>query len=68
MNTVIMIAVVVIWLNLGIFSVRAMNELDEATPLEDMFLPLRLLVIITAPVALLVFERHLLYSSRESFK
>ena len=68
MYWVLITALVVIWLNIGIFSARSMDELDGAAPLEEMVLPLRLIVILLAPLAMLVFERHLFYSKRESFQ
>ena len=56
----------VIWLNVGIMAARAMNELDGATPLESMVLPLRLVVILLAPIGFLIFERHIFYSRPEA--
>ncbi len=65
MTIVFSVALIIIWLNVGIFAARAMNELDGSTPLEPMALPLRLIVIVFAPIGLLVFERHLFYSKAE---
>ena len=68
MTTFLILAMAVFWLNLGILAARAMNELDGATPLEEMVLPLRLVVILLAPIGLLIFERHLFYSRREGLE
>lgn len=67
MYWVLLTALVVIWLNIGILSAKSMDELDGAAPLEEMILPLRLIVILLAPLAMLAFERHLFYSKENLF-
>lgn len=52
----------IMWINLGVFAARAMNELDGVTPLDTLIIPLRLAVILLAPIMFLVYERHLFYS------
>ena len=64
MGTLLIVIVSILWLVVGIFSARSMDELDGAAPLEEMTLPLRLIVILVAPIALLIFERHLFYSRK----
>lgn len=68
MYWLVVTTLVVIWLNIGISAARSMDELDGATPLEEMVLPLRLIVILLSPLAMLIFERHLFYSKTESFQ
>lgn len=55
---------VVAWLSLGIVCYNATNDLVEIR-LEDISLPARWLIILTAPLALLVYERHLFYRKAE---
>ena len=66
MTVVFAIVLSIIWLNVGIFAARAMDQLDGSTPLAPMVLPLRLMVILLAPIGLLIFERHLFYAKAES--
>lgn len=51
---------VVIWLNLGILSYKASNDLVDV-PLETLSLPFRLVAILFAPIGLLLYERHLFF-------
>lgn len=51
---------VVIWLNLGILSYKASNDLVDV-PLETLSLPFRLFAILFAPIGLLLYERHLFF-------
>ncbi len=64
MTTLWIIFCVVAWLNLGILVYRSTSDLGHE-PLESMVLPLRLLVILLAPLGLLIFERHLFYKKAE---
>ena len=52
------------WLNIGILAYKSTEDIGNE-PLESMALPLRLLVIVLAPVGLLIFERHLFYAKPE---
>lgn len=55
---------VIIWLNVGILAYKSTED-TGSDPLEAMALPLRLAVILLAPIGVLIFERHLFYSKAE---
>ena len=55
---------VIIWLNVGILAYKSTED-TGSDPLETMALPLRLAVILLAPIGVLIFERHLFYSKAE---
>tara|TARA_Y100000296_G_scaffold26795_1_gene31477 strand:- start:10393 stop:10614 length:222 start_codon:yes stop_codon:yes gene_type:complete len=54
----------IIWLNVGILAYKSTTDMGNES-LESMVLPLRLVVIILAPIGVLIFERHLFYSKAE---
>jgi hypothetical protein len=64
---IVMLIFIILWLNCGLLAAKSMNDVYDAVPLEEMVLPLRLFVILIAPVLLLIFERHLFYSSRDDW-
>lgn len=52
-----------LWLCIGILAARYINSSAYGgSPLETMVLPLRLVVILTAPVVILIYERHLFFN------
>ncbi|KXS55508.1 MAG: hypothetical protein AWU57_70 [Marinobacter sp. T13-3] len=51
----------VVWLNLGLLSYKATNDLLDV-PLESLPLPFRLVAILFAPIGLLLYERHVFWS------
>jgi hypothetical protein len=60
MTYFLIFCVVVAWLNIGILAFRSTNDLVD-TPLETLSLPIRLIMILLAPIGLLIYERHLFY-------
>ncbi len=66
MMILIGVMVLIMWLVVGVLAERSMNDLTGGSELPYMVLPLRIVVIVLAPIMFLVFERHLFYRSRNS--
>ncbi|MBV0933594.1 hypothetical protein [Marinobacterium weihaiense] len=58
------VMVLIMWLVVGILAERSMNDLTGGSELPYMVLPLRIVVILLAPILFLVFERHIFFKKK----
>lgn len=62
----LIITVSILWLNAGIRAAREFNEIDnDATDWLTFPFLLKVLVILSAPIWILIFERHILETKRK---
>lgn len=64
LSTVIFtIIVTIIWLNVCVYCVRTMNSIDnDAAEWDSLPLVVKIIVLLISPIAMLIFERHILYT------
>jgi len=64
MTALLFIMFAVIWVNVGLIAARAENALDGLIPLDTVSVPVRLIMILIAPVTYLIFDRHIFYKKK----